>query len=118
MSEYRSKKSLQERLKECNSMKQKYPDRICVYLYKNPSCKNLEDIEKKKFLVPTEITIGQFMCVVRKRLNINNTTSIYIFTEQNTIPCSTDTIESVYKFYKNEDNFLYMTYASESTFGG
>jgi len=117
MSNYRAEKSLEARQKECAAMKIRYPDRVCVYLSRNPNCITVPDIEKNKFLVPGDVTMSQFMTIVRKRIDIKQCDSIFIFTEHNTIPRSSDTMQSIYNYYHNIDGFLYMTYSSESTFG-
>jgi GABA(A) receptor-associated protein len=43
----------------------KYPDRIPVICEKALKS-NLEDIDKKKYLVPSDLTVGQFVYVIRK----------------------------------------------------
>ena len=116
MCDFIKEKSFEERKKEAENMKRKYPDRICIYLSKGRRC-DLPDIGKNKFLVPNDLTVGQMLHVVRKRMKINASQSIFLFTESNTLPMSTATMYSVYNDHKNEDGFLYMTYNAEDTFG-
>lgn len=114
--DYKKEKSFDERKMEAENMKRKYPDRICIYLTKGRSC-DLPDIGKNKFLVPTDLTVGQMLHVVRKRMKINSTQSIFLFTENNTLPQSTMPMYCIYNDHKNEDGFLYLTYNAEDTFG-
>lgn len=116
MSKYMKLKTFEERKSESDEMKRKYPNRICIYLEKSKSSK-LPEIDKNKFLVPTDITVGQMMHVIRKRLSIGATEAIFLFTEKNTIPMVTQTIGSLYKESANSDGFLYMSYNTEDTFG-
>ena len=97
-------------------MLEKYPDRIPIIVTKSRRI-TLSDIDKNKFLVPVDLTVGQFMYVVRKRIkNIDSTQAIYLFIN-NTLPQITSLIGEVYKNNKNKDNFLYIEYNGEETFG-
>ena len=97
-------------------MLEKYPDRIPIIVTKSRRS-TLSDIDKNKFLVPVDLTVGQFMYVVRKRIkNIDSTQAIYLFIN-NTLPQITSLIGEVYKNNKNKDNFLYIEYNGEETFG-
>lgn len=116
MSDFKQQKTLEERKKEAENMRRKYPDRICMLLSKNHRCQ-LPDIEKNKFLVPHDLTVGQMLHVIRKRIKITASESIFLFTEQNTLPMSTITMYALYNDHKNEDGFLYLTYNAEDTFG-
>ena len=73
-------------------------------------------IDKVKFLVPKELLFSQFMFVIRKRLKINSTESIFIFIN-NSLPTHSETIQSLYEKYCDEDGFLYLKYSFENTFG-
>ena len=44
----------------------KHPDRIPVIVEKRPRDATLPLIDKKKFLVPADLTVGQFVYVIRK----------------------------------------------------
>jgi GABA(A) receptor-associated protein len=49
-------------------VRSKYPDRIPVICEKAAKS-NVPDIDKKKYLVPSDLTVGQFVLVVRKVLS-------------------------------------------------
>lgn len=117
VSSYMKMKTFEERKAEHDNMKRKYPSRTCIYLEKASGSK-LPDIDKNKFLVPNDLSVGQMMHVIRKRLTLDATKSIFLFTERNTVPMTMQTIGDLYKEYANADGFLYMTYNTEDTFGG
>ena len=71
---------------------------------------------QKKFLVPADLTIGQFMYVIRKRIKINSEKSLFMFVNGK-IPPTARLMSIVYDENKNEDGFLYITYSGENTFG-
>ena len=110
------KHTFKERLNESTRVLEKYPDRIPVICEKNQKQKNLPNIDKTKYLVPYDLTIGQFMFVIRKRLNLQPTEALFLFVE-NIIPPSAAFIKNIYNKYKDADGFLYITYSKENTFG-
>lgn len=115
-SSYAKTKTLEQRKAEYDMMKRKYPSRTCIFLEKAPNSK-LPEIDKNKFLVPNDLTVGQMLHVIRKRLSIDAAKSIFLFTERNTVPMTVQSIGDLYKQHANEDGFLYMTYNIEDTFG-
>ena len=48
---------------------------------------SLVDLEKHKFLVPFEVTIAQFMWILRQRLTLSPNRAIYLFVNR-TLPQS------------------------------
>lgn len=64
---YKEENSFDKRKAEGDKIRRKYPDRIPVIVEKAPNS-NLKDLDKKKYLVPSDLTIGQFYFLIRKRL--------------------------------------------------
>lgn len=115
---FRNKHSLEDRIKESTRIKEKYPDKVPIIVTKSKSAqKNLVNIDRNKFLAPEDLTIGQFLTVIRKRINIAEAESIFLFIDDNTMPPSSSSLTMVYNEHKNEDGFLYITYCSENVFG-
>lgn len=113
---FRSKYSLQSRKSEAKRIMEKYPDRRPLVVEKDHRS-DVEEIDKKKYLVPMDLTIGQFIYVIRKRIKLSPEKAIYIFIN-NCIPPTNALISDVYEKNKGEDGFLMVIYSSESTFGG
>jgi GABA(A) receptor-associated protein len=40
---------------------------------------DIPDIDKKKYLVPADLTVGQFVYVIRKRIKLSPEKAIFIF---------------------------------------
>ena len=115
MSNFKKSKSLNERITESSKIIERYPDRIPIIVEKDKKSK-IRDIDKNKFLVPNDMTLGQFMYVVRKRIKLDPTEALFFFV--NNILCNnTQTLGEIYKTYKDKDGFLYILYTSENTFG-
>ena len=109
-------KSIEERKRECNNILEKYPDRICVYIEKNKNCKDIEDLEKKKYLIPKTLSASQFIFTIRSKLQIPKNKALFFYVKNNLINGSFYMNELNNK-YKNEDGFLYINYTSEACFG-
>ena len=79
---------------------------------------DIPEIDRKKYLVPQELTVGQFVYVVRKRLRLPPEKAIFIFVDGHLPSTGAALMSQMYKDYKDQDNFLYITYSGENTFGG
>ena len=60
-----------ERLADSTRIISKHPNRVCVYIKKSDTALTIPHIDKNKFLVPNDITIAQFIYIIRKRINIS-----------------------------------------------
>jgi GABA(A) receptor-associated protein len=107
--------SFEERVKESSTIKIKYPDRIPIICEKIKNA-DLPSIDKKKYLVPTDLSFSQLTYVIRNRMRLPPEKTLFLFIG-NTIPASSVTISQIYESEKDEDGFLYVRYSSENTFG-
>ena len=105
-----------ERFHEANRVLSKYPERIPIICEKNAKCKDFNNIDKEKFLVSQELTCGQFMYIIRRRLELPAEKAVFIMIN-GIIPSNTDMMYELYEKHKNHDGFLYITYTSENVFG-
>lgn len=70
----------------------------------------------RRYLVPADLTVGQFVYVIRKRIKLSPEKAIFIFVG-NVLPPTAAMMSSVYEQNKDDDGFLYITYSGENTFG-
>jgi len=109
--------TFEQRKEESKKVMEKYPDRrpiICEKIQNHSGF--LPDIDRKKYLVPVDLTIGQFMYVIRKRLKLASEEAMFLFINGKLISGSA-VIGLVYQFEHDPDGFLYVQYAKENTFG-
>ena len=104
-----------DRAGEAGRIRAKYPDRCCVIVTKAANT-DAPDISRHKYLVPGDISMGQFTYVIRKRLKVKPEKAIFLFIG-NSLPASGDLMAAVYEEKKARDGFLYVTYSAENTFG-
>jgi len=112
---FREENNLEQRKSEAEKIRTKYPDRIPVVVERVPNSQ-IPEIDKRKFLVPNDISVAQFMWIIRKRIQLPSEKAIFLFVNK-TIPQSSSTMGQIYTSFKDEDGFLYIAYSGENTFG-
>ncbi len=113
---FKSEHTSDQRKAESERIRSKYPDRIPVICEKADRSQSMADIDKKKYLVPSDLTVGQFMFVIRKRLKLPAEQAIFFFVN-GTIPPTAALLSQIYDGHHDEDGFLYINYSGENTFG-
>lgn len=113
---YRDKIPLQNRKSESDRVLNKYKDRVPVIVEKHSKSYSAPDINKNKYLVPHDITFGQFLIIIRKRIKLCEEQALYAFIN-NKMPATSDLMISLYQSNVSEDGMLYINYAIENTFG-
>ena len=98
------------------------------------------DLDKKKYLVPSDLTVGQFYFLIRKRIQLRAEDALFFFVN-NVIPPTSATMGSLYQVgssnfavhwsfmsfnvflsvclqeHHEDDYFLYIAYSDESVYG-
>ena len=113
-SEFMNRHPFEKRLEESKRILDKYPNRIPVICERISN--NIPQVSRKKYLCPDDLSLANFMYVIRKRMNLSSEKALYLFINNKLVPCS-QLLGSIYEAEKNEDGFLYINYAGESTFG-
>lgn len=111
---FKDKHSFVKRQEEATRILQKYPGKVPIIC----ECLggDVPDIDRKKYLVPTDLSMAQFLYVIRRRIKINPSKSIFMFVNDN-IMAGSQLIGTVYEEHKDLDGFLYTCYSGENTFG-
>jgi GABA(A) receptor-associated protein len=114
---FKNQFSFEKRFLEAQRILSKYPDRIPVICEKSENKnQNLPVLNKIKYLVPADLTIGQLSCVIRNRIRLRSDVAIFL-TIDGHIPPTITLIGELYKTSKYADGFLYIQYSGENTFG-
>jgi len=79
--QFKADHPLEQRMAESSKIRSKYPDRIPVIVQKVETS-NIERIDKRKYLVPSDITAAQFMWIIRKRINLDAERAIFLFVDK------------------------------------
>lgn len=113
--DFKTKNDFTQRYSESNKIMEKYPQRVPIIVEKCNKSK-INDIDKHKYLVPKDLNMNQFVYIIRKRIKLDKSQSIFLMVN-NTVCPSNIPICNVYNDHKDEDGFLYVKYTGENTFG-
>lgn len=109
---------IQKNLAESQRLRIKYPDRIPIVVSKGKDCV-LPNLSKNKFLVPSDLTVAQFMFVIRKRMCLPPEQALYLMMSDLLLEGGlqmTQVLEMA-SIKKDFDGFIHLIYLSETTFG-
>lgn len=115
MFQFKTQYSFDERRDESLRVLNKYNGRIPV-ICEQMKNSTLNEMDKKKFLVPNNLTIGQFIFILRKRIKLSESQALFLFVNNTLVPIG-DTFKKIYDIHKDRDLFLYILYSGENTFG-
>eukprot|EP00922_Rhytidocystis_sp_ex-Travisia-forbesii_P037149 GHVS01055367.1.p1 GENE.GHVS01055367.1~~GHVS01055367.1.p1 ORF type:complete len:161 (+),score=18.31 GHVS01055367.1:272-754(+) len=124
MPSIRDEVAFDKRTAEAHRIRAKYPNRIPVICEK-ATRSDLPEIDKKKFLVPMNMLVGEFKYIIHKHINqcaqihgmaMTHEKTIYLFVN-NTAPKAGALIQEVYEAHMADDGFLYIEYSCENTLG-
>ena len=114
--DFKTKHTLEHRMSESQRIRNKFPTRIPIVVEKAAQDNILKLIDKNKFLTPSDLTLGQFIYVIRKRIKLESDAALFFFINDKMFPVTT-LVSTLYNDEKDADGFLYMQYASENAFG-
>ncbi|XP_033078820.1 gamma-aminobutyric acid receptor-associated protein-like 1 isoform X1 [Trachypithecus francoisi] len=93
--QYKEDHPFEYRKKEGEKIRKKYPDRVPVIVEKAPKAR-VPDLDKRKYLVPSDLTVGQFYFLIRKRIHLRPEDALFFFVN-NTIPPTSATMGQLYE---------------------
>lgn len=98
--------------KEVELIKEKYPHHIPILIRSNKI-----NFTQYKYLVNEEVTISEFMMILKKKIKLNSYEAIYLFIN-NSIPKGSSQLNNLYNSHKDlETNMLIINVCKENTFG-
>lgn len=110
--------TLEQRQKMACEQRAKYTDRTPIIVERAHTEQRLPRLDKERFIVPIDLTMGQLEHVIRRRLQLTPTTAIFISTRNNVMIPNTEPISRIDdQFQDPDDGFVYLTYRGEETFG-
>lgn len=114
---FKTANPFEARLEESRRIREKFPGRVPMIVERGQrSSLSVPPIDKQKFLVPGDLSVSQFIYVIRKRLNLPSEQAIFLFIG-NTLPTTGMLIRELHASYADADGFLYATYCGENVFG-
>ncbi|XP_051276901.1 uncharacterized protein map1lc3cl [Dicentrarchus labrax] len=117
MMPFKQRKCLETRKDEVCSIRSKFPNKLPVIVERYIREQTLPLLDKSKFLVPFELTLGQFLCLLRNKIALDSTQALFLLVAEKSMSCMSSSMGEVYSRHRDTDGFLYITYASQEMFG-
>jgi len=109
--DFKSKWTFEQRLAESTRLREKFVTRIPLVIVQGKP-----PVDKNKYLVPGDLTLGEFVYILRKRIKLGSEKSLFCFID-GVLPPISKTIRELYAEHADPDGFLYLRYSLENTFG-
>lgn len=102
--------------REINALHKKFPHHVCVFVeLGGKAAVDLPPLDKRKFLVPRDMTVAGFLFMIRKRMVLPAEKALFVFVD-NTLPVGSTRMVDLYSSH-GRNGYLTVTCAGESTFG-
>lgn len=113
---FKTRATFEERSLESLRIRERFPGRVPIIVERSGRSIDIPLIDKNKFLAPGDLSVSQFLYVVRRRMQLSRETALFLFVG-NTLPTTGTLLRELYANYSDNDGFLYMLYSGENTFG-
>ena len=101
---FKNEFTFDKRLEESKKIREKHPERVPIIVTRAVGCK-LKEMDKYKFLAPYDLTLGQFLVVIRKRIELDNSEALFVFIN-NTLINTSQSLGSIYDELKDKDGWV------------
>ena len=108
--------NLEERKKDFDNIMKNCTNKIPVIIEKDPTSK-IKEIVKTKYLLPKVLTMYELIRFIRNKLDISYSTAIYLIVAYKFAITGCELLSEIYQKHKDKDNFLYIRYVEQLTFG-
>lgn len=109
---HKARYTFEERVNDSNYVCERMR-KIPLILEKDESS-NLPEIEINGFILPVNITMGEFMVYLRKKCFDLKKENMFIYiSKHNYVPELDDKIQQLYNKYKDNDGFIYCKYTQK-----
>ena len=115
--QYKINNSLDNRKSQFSKIMKNHPDGIPTILERAKGC-TINKTIKTKYLLTRELTIAEFVRIIREKLEINPERALFFLVNGKHSLTMSEEMGNVYDKYKDKsDGFLYMTYSEEMVYG-
>ena len=110
--------------KKIEEILKKYPNRIPVIITSKTIkfTDNNKNKNNSNFIIPSNITMAEFIIMIRKRIELLQEESVFVFvidkkTKKDIMVPASSTMETIYSQYKDDNLILKLYFEKEAVFG-
>ena len=109
-------KSVESRKSQCIKIKNQFTDKVPVICERDPKS-NLPDLDKHKYIVPNDLTVEQFILMIKRRMDMGPfpIDQLYLIVNEKDFISGDILMSEIYNKYKNyQDDLLYIRYSDNN----
>uniref|UniRef100_A0AAQ4S1C7 Zgc:92606 n=1 Tax=Gasterosteus aculeatus aculeatus TaxID=481459 RepID=A0AAQ4S1C7_GASAC len=106
-SQYQRSVPLEVRRAEGERVRAKHPDKIPIIVERSTRSRAPE-LDKKKYLVPADLTVGQLCFLIRQRVSLRPEEALFFFVN-NSLPPSSSPLSAVYEVTEPVQTYVTLT---------
>ncbi|XP_072102188.1 microtubule-associated protein 1 light chain 3 gamma-like [Mobula birostris] len=114
---FKERRGADVRKAEADSIRNRFPNKLPVIVERYAKERSLPQLDRSKYLVPLELSMCQFTIIIRNRMALSSKQAFYLMVHNQSVASTSLTMAEIYEEFKEEDGFLYVTYASQEMFG-
>lgn len=113
---FKTENSLEERKRNSEALLKQFDDKIPLICEKDPKWK-MESLPKTKFLVPNTMMWSQLIDMIKSKIKLDNKEALFLLIAGKHQVSGEKTLGEIFEAYKDEDGFLYVSYAGQLSWG-
>ncbi|XP_073959481.1 uncharacterized protein isoform X2 [Choristoneura fumiferana] len=103
--------------KEVEALRHRFPNKVPIYVERFSKEKEVPALSRKKFLVPQELTMSQFLFIIKTKMKLKSSQALYLLVNERILASHSMTMAQAYEQFRGDDGFLRITYAAQQVFG-
>jgi GABA(A) receptor-associated protein len=118
MDKFKEQHSYDTRVEDSERIRKRHPDRIPIIVGTESKwfSSDLPPLVSQKYLVPKDLTVGQFIYTLRKKIRLAPEKTIFMFIN-NSLPQTSALMSQIDDEHRDADGYLYGVLAAENSFG-